>query len=264
MKAAYINLDTAVGRRAQVEASFAAAPHEGWQLVRFAAVTAAEMAHAPGTLRPAEKACFESHRRLIGAHLDDDGPLFVLEDDVAFSQMAFPFLRAMAGQAGDWDVLFTDLAFIQLPYVVEAARERDALAQAGEVRVLPLKGAAFVGATAYLIRGEAKAKLHALLAEVGPMDEPYDLHLRDMVAAGRLKASVCLPFLTTLSTEAEASQIQEATTPQLQAMDAFRRMMFVERDLAASRREADAIRGQLPEADQIAGDLIAALVLARR
>lgn len=263
MKAAFINLETASARRVQVEAGFAAVPHEGWSLARFAAVTAAEMSEAPGALRPAEKACFESHRRLIGQHLDDQAPLYVLEDDVAFSKAAFPVLAAMAQAPGDWEVLFTDAAFLQAGYLVQAARDWERLTAAGQVQLVPLKGAAFVGATAYLVRGSAKAKLHGLLQAVETLDRPYDIVLRDLVAAGALNAAVTLPFLTTLSPDAADSQIQVGTDLQLRAFDAFRRLTFIERDLDASRRAIEAIGAELPEADRLAGTLLAAAMLAR-
>lgn len=263
MKAAFINLDAASARRAQVEAGFAAVPHEGWLLARFAAVTAAEMAETSGGLRPAEKACFESHRRLIGAHLDNEAPLYVLEDDVAFSQATFPVLAAMAGAPGDWEVLFTDVAFLQPGYLVQAARDWERLTGAGQVQLVPLRGAAFVGSTAYLVRGSAKAKLHGLLQDVGALDRPYDIVLRDLVATGALNAAVTLPFLTTIAPEASDSQIQTETDLQLRAFDAFRRLVFIERDLAASRSAVAAIEAELPEADRLAGILLAAAMLAR-
>lgn len=262
MQAGFINLETATARRAQVEAGFAAVPHEGWILSRFPAVTAEEMTAAPGSLQPAEKACFESHRRLIGQHLADAEPLLVLEDDVAFARATFPLLAAMAQAGGEWEVLFTDLAFLQAGYMAQAARDWDRLTAADQVQVVPLRGAAFVGSTAYLVRGAAKAKLHGLLRAVEVLDTPYDIVLRDLVAAGTLKAAVCLPFLTTLSPAAEQSQIQGETDVQLRAFDAFRRLMFVERDLDASRAAVAAIEADMPEADRMAGVLMAAAALA--
>lgn len=263
MKAIFINLDTAEARRAQIEASFASVPHERWELTRFSAVRAAEMEKAPGSIEPAEKACFESHRRLIGENLGNDDPLFVLEDDAAFSKLTFPFLEQAAKAPGEWDVLFTDVAFLQLAYMVKAARDWDQLANAGQVQIIPLQGSAFVGSTAYLVRGTAKTKLHQLLQGAASLDAPYDLFLRDLVAAGTLKASVCLPFLTTLAVEGSQSQIRALVDTQRQAFDEFRRLIFIERDLEKSRPAVEAIRAQISDADQMAGLLIAAACLAR-
>lgn len=262
MKACFINLDTAVARRSQVEASFAAVPHDGWTLHRFSAVTAGVMADAPGPLLPTEKACFESHRRLIGQHLADQAPLYVLEDDVTFSRLTFPFLSAMADARGEWDLLFTDLVFLQLGHMIEGARAWERLAPTGQVQLTPLQGSGFIGAAAYLVRGSSKEKLHALLADA-PLDQPYDVALRELVAAGRLKVAVSLPFLTTLSRQASESQIGAGDSLQIRAFDEFRRLMFVERDMAALRPAVEAIGGELPEADRMAGLLLAAASLAR-
>lgn len=262
MKACFINLDTAVERRSQVEASFAAVPHDGWTLHRFPAVAAADMAEAAGPLLPAEKACFESHRRLLGEHLGDQEPLYVLEDDVAFSRLTFPFLSAVADAPGEWDLLFTDLVFLQLGHMVEAARAWERLAPASQVQLTPLQGSGFIGAAAYLVRGSSKAKLHALLAAMA-FDEPYDMALRELVAAGRLKVAVSLPFVTTLSRQAAESQIAAGDGLQIRAFDEFRRLMFVERDMAALRPVVETIRSGLPEADRMAGLLLAAASLAR-
>jgi GR25 family glycosyltransferase involved in LPS biosynthesis len=263
MKAVFINLETAEARRAQIEAGFAGAPNEGWKLTRFSAVRAAEVEHAPGSIEPAEKACFESHRRLIAENLGNDDPLFVLEDDAAFSSFTFPFLERAAKAPGDWDVLFTDVAFLQLGYMVKAARDWDRLVNSGQVEVVPLQGSAFVGSTAYLVRGTAKTKLHKLLQGATAFDAPYDIFLRDLVAAGTLKAAVCLPFLTSLAVEGAQSQIRESIDPQRLAFDEFRRLVFVERDLEKSRPAVEAIRAQVSEADQMAGLLLAAACLAR-
>ena len=113
MRARYINLDSAVERRAQVEASFGGVAHDGWELSRFQAVGVGEIAKVQGRLQPTEKACFESDRRLIGQHLDDEAPLLVLEDDVAFCKQTFPVLTAMLGGPEDWDLLFTDVAIFE-------------------------------------------------------------------------------------------------------------------------------------------------------
>lgn len=261
MHARFINLDKAVERRRQVEGSFAAVPHDGWELSRFQAVGAAEMAHTPGRTRPAEKGCFESHRRLIGQHLDDDAPLLVLEDDVVFSPVAFPVLAAMLGDPDDWDLLFTAAAIFEPARIVAFMQTREQLAAAGEVASVPLNGLGFTGSTAYLLRGPAKAKLHALLSAAEALDLPYDIHLQELCASGELKASVCVPFVTTLSAEASRSQIRDEEPVTHQALDLFRRLMFVERDPAACAAAAEALQARLSAPEIALGAVIAALSL---
>jgi GR25 family glycosyltransferase involved in LPS biosynthesis len=83
MKSFYINLDNAVARRNSIEDSFARHNNCGWTLERFQAVD------APGILRDEEKACFLSHRKLIGENANADEPIFVLEDDTCFAELTF-------------------------------------------------------------------------------------------------------------------------------------------------------------------------------
>lgn len=262
MRAVYINLDTAAERRALLEASFARVPQAGWELARFPAVTAAEAAAAPGAILPTEKACFESHRRVIAQSLADDRPLFVLEDDVAFSQIVFPFLSAVADHPGDWDLLFTDVALIQAGHMMRIARQREELARESEVSILPLRGVYFASAAAYLVRASSKAKLHGLLQEPRALDLPYDIYLQELSASGRLNVSACAPFLTTLAPVSGQSQIKEHPLLQHRAMDAFRRLMFVERDMAACNREAAGLRAEAPEPARLLGDILGALSLS--
>lgn len=259
MQASYINLDEAVGRRAALEASFAAAPHEGWTLTRFAAVTAAEMADAPGALSAREKACFESHRRLIGQHLDDETPLLVLEDDAAFSSVGFGYLDHLLAIPGDWDLLFTDVALPQPDAMVSMARAWGPLTRARQLQLVPLAGTAFSAATAYLVRGASKARLHALLDAGGPRDVPYDLRLRQLVAAGQLKALACFPFLTTLAAAADDSQIRGDEEVHQRIADTFRRLMFIERDAAACRAAVEAIAAGADETERLLAGLLGAM-----
>lgn len=261
MRARYINLDAAVERRGQVEASFGRAPHGGWELTRFPAVGAADMAQAPGRLQPSEKACFESHRRLIGQHLDDDAPLLVLEDDVAFSSLTFPVLDAMLGGPEDWDLLFTDVAIFEPAQILEFVRARELQARDQEVVTASLNGMGFVAATAYLIRGSSKAKLYKLLVEAGELDLPYDVHLQQLCARGELKAAVCVPFITTLSDHAGRSQIRDELPASHQALNLFRRLMFIERDPAACVEAARVLQAQLPAPEFALGAVVGALSL---
>jgi GR25 family glycosyltransferase involved in LPS biosynthesis len=257
MHANYINLDAATERRSEIEACFQRVAHQGWELSRFRAVTAAEMIDAPGSLPPAEKACFESHRRLIGQSLGDEQSVYVLEDDVAFSDKLFPFLSAFGTWDGDWDLLFTEVTIARATDMVRVALERERLAQRSQATTYPLEGIGFLGAMGYLVRGGFKATLQAMLMEAERLDAPYDLYLNQLASEGRVKAMVCLPYLTTDTAASAQSQIGGARLPlQVRAFDAFRRLMYVDRDLETCRREAADIRQQTPELQQILGALI--------
>ncbi|THD74462.1 MAG: hypothetical protein E7812_19285 [Phenylobacterium sp.] len=239
----FINLPAATARRASLEASFAAAAHDGWTLQRFAAIGPDQAADLPGSLAPAEKGCFASHRAVIGEHLDDDAPLFVAEDDAVFSAQALQVVDRMLARGHDWDLMFTDVAICDLSLMVHLARQRDSLVARDDHLPVNLAGRSFFGANAYVVRGGAKRALHAALAETVELNRPYDLHLRDLGAAGRLKIGACFPFVTTLAAHADDSQIQDGAAAALfdRTLNAYRRLMYVERDLAASREAIQAL-----------------------
>jgi GR25 family glycosyltransferase involved in LPS biosynthesis len=257
----FINLADAAGRRASLEASSAAAAHDGWTLEGFEALGPADVAATPGALGSAAKACFASHRAVIAAHLEDEAPLFVAEDDTVFSRGAFAAVDRLLGQAHDWDVLFTDVALCDLAMMVHLSRRRDALVAAGEVLAANLAGRNFFGANAYVVRGSAKRRLHDLLSEPAALDRPYDLFLRDLAAQGRLKLGCAFPFVTRLSAHAEATQIQGAEAPVFdRTLNAWRRLMAVERDLPAVGAEIAELSGALATQDSRAvGEVFAIL-----
>ena len=94
MKCFYINLDRATDWRQSIEASFQRAARPGQSLERIAAFDAAyvEKVAVPGRIRPAEKACFLSHKEAVRRSLAHEGPVFILEDDVIFSNKTFAVL----------------------------------------------------------------------------------------------------------------------------------------------------------------------------
>lgn len=258
----FINLATAHERRAAVEASFAAASPSGWALERFEALTPADISETPGTLKPAEKACFASHRAALGRHLADDEPVLLAEDDVVFSSKAFGVLDMFLERAPHWDVIFTDIALFDLGLMVQLARRRDEMVRRGEFQVTDIGARSVAGATSYVVRGEAKARLHAELSAAEALDQPYDLFLRDLGRAGKLKMGVCFPYLTTVSPLADRSQIQAGSDLVFdETLSAFRRLMFVERDLEQCRRDAARLRAAHgDEVSEMVGTVFGTLV----
>jgi glycosyl transferase family 25 len=257
----FINLPAAAERRTGLEASFAGAQACGWTLHRFEALGPSQVASVGGALTPSEKACFASHRTALGRHLGDDDPILIVEDDAVFSPQTFGVLDAMLAQAGDWDVLYTDAALCDFNLMVHLANRRDAMAARGEYQAIDLRGRSFFGATAYAVRGAAKARLHAALAAAEALNQPYDLFLRDLINTGALKAAVCFPFLTTLAPQADASQIQAKETAVFDAtLNAYRRLMYVARDLDRCRTDAQRLAAHTNEASRLVGSVFATIV----
>ena len=242
MKCHYINLDDATGRRANLEAAWRAMNPAGWELVRIAASGPEAAGGLAGTASLPEKACWLSHRRAIEASLENDEAVLVVEDDVRFSPRTFYILAALAEADPEWDVLFTDVILTDPRTMVSFARDWPQLARAGNFRLHDLAKIPYVGAAGYLIRNGSKRKVLAALDSLPPFELAYDVALRDLIHAGALVGRGCFPFLTAPTADADSSSIQP---PRLQLreqmINAFRRLMFVDRDLEASRRDVAAL-----------------------
>jgi GR25 family glycosyltransferase involved in LPS biosynthesis len=239
MKCVYINLDQAVERRRKIEANLAAAV-PFLRPIRFSAVPAAEAQHVPGRITPQEKGCFLSHLRVLEGAVDDVHPLLVLEDDAVISpRFADVITQALAATHLDWDLLFTDVVVYSLDRMVELAKSRDGLIRSGSFRLIDLQDIPFFAASAYVVKPASKAKVLGALRQADNLDVPYDVLLRRLVGAGRLKARMCFPFVTTITENNGPSQIQpgEHAFGDL-TINTFRRLMFVDRDLSDARKQA--------------------------
>jgi hypothetical protein len=257
----YINLPAAEDRRRSVEASFAAAQAGDWSLRRFEALGPDQAAALPGALTPAEKACFASHRAALAEQIEGDDPAMIVEDDALFSAQTFTALDSLLQHGGDLDMIFTDAALCDFNLMVHLASIRDGLVQRGEFVPVDLAGRSFFGATAYAVRGASKRRIHAALAAAVELDQPLDLYLRDLFRTGQFKAAVAFPFLTGLSPEADGSQIQTKDTAVFDAtLNAYRRLMYVARDLDQCRADAARLAAHTDEAARMVGGVFAAVV----
>jgi Glycosyltransferase family 25 (LPS biosynthesis protein) len=257
----YINLAAAKHRRDSVEASFAAAKTGDWSLRRFEALGPAEVATLAGGLTSAEKACFASHRAALSEHLEGDDPVMIIEDDAVFSPQAFGALDNLLTHGGDLDLIFTDAALCDFNLMVHLAARRDAMVARGEFVPVDLFGRSFFGATAYAVRGASKGRIHAALAAAVELDRPFDLYLRDLIRTGQFKAAVAFPFLTTVSPDADGSQIQAENTAVFDTtLNAFRRLMYVARDLDQCRADAGRLAAHTDEAARMIGAVFATIV----
>ena len=138
MKSFYINLDSAVKRRADLEANFAKYRKSGWSLARVPAVDArfVEANHVKGKLRPNEKACFLSHVQLIRDNLKGSDPILVLEDDAIFGKQSCDVIEKTlrSHSQSDWDIIFTDVFITQVQNMVDLIAMRRQLAQSDRRR----------------------------------------------------------------------------------------------------------------------------------
>lgn len=258
----YINLDAADARRRSLEASFAAAEANGWRLERFAALGPGYKGMA-GKIAPGAQGCFHSHREALASRLAGDEPVMIVEDDALFARDAFAGAERLLAQPGDWDILLLEAAILEPPVMVNLARARDALAPRGEVGATDLRKLQFAGAVGYVVRGAAKEKVHAALAQAD-LSRPYDLYLRDLCQAGRLNIAVAIPFLVTLSPEGDASQIRKENPVWDRPVFLFRRYMFQDRDLPALIPEAEVVFAAADPEGRVLGAALAAVTSPSR
>lgn len=264
MRCLYINRDSAVGRRRNVEASFSAAAPPGWELVRIQAVEGSA-GEAPGSLTPAERGCWLSHLRAITHTADDDEHVLIVEDDTRFARRAFEVLPRMLAAVPDCDLLFSEVTLIDINLMASLARRWNGLAAKGEFLLHNLQSTRFASTSAYMVRGSAKRRLAQVLEDPAQQSEPLDLALSRLIQSGRLKARLCFPFLTAPSPDADSSSIQDGAF-ELRAgvFHAFRRLMFVDRDLAACRAEAERLSDSHgDEGARLTGLVLGALISDR-
>jgi GR25 family glycosyltransferase involved in LPS biosynthesis len=263
----YINLDGAAERRAVLERNFAQCRGERWTLSRFPATDAARAAAQgiAGTLRPAEKACFLSHRDLIRSQLADPQPVFILEDDAALGARTCGIVDDFVQRNGesDWDIAYTDVCVPQVESMVNLVRLRQRWSKTGGIMMLDLAGFPYVGATAYLVNGRSKHRLSQLLDAVTVLDTPYDLYLRSLIHGRQLRALVFFPFITTLSPCAGTSQIQPAGLTHELVWNTFRQLIWIERTIEPHRCVLEDIRARLCDAEALPFATLFAAIASR-
>jgi GR25 family glycosyltransferase involved in LPS biosynthesis len=233
MECHYINLDSAIDRRAALEANFTQCARQGWKLNRFSAINDAtvEKDQVPGKRDWREKACFLSHKRVIEAQADDGRHFMVMEDDARLGMTSHEIIEGLLAENHDaeWDLLFTDIGIQNMETMMLLALHRQQLIDKRMVIALDLAKISFVGAAAYVVNGRSRRRLLDYLAAGIPVDTEYDVYLNRGIADGHLKAAVLFPFATTLSKHSQKSQIQPSVTYTANlARDTFRRMMWLE------------------------------------
>jgi len=243
----YINLDSARTRRAYLEENFSAHKREDWTLQRFAAIDVQHVSarNIPGSLRPAEKACFLSHRQLLQNCLGDDKDILVMEDDTSFGRHSCAAVEDFLRQRNSrtWDIVYTDITVPRLETMVELIHCRHQLAAAGQLTLIDLSNVVFAGAVAYIVNGKSKRKLAALLDCAYGLNVPYDLYLRKLIQQKQLAAFTFFPFITSVSEAGDTSQVQTGNGLNTDRIwSSFRKMVWVDRDLEAQKpllREID-------------------------
>jgi GR25 family glycosyltransferase involved in LPS biosynthesis len=245
----YINLADQTGRRQTLESNFQANTIPGWRLERVEAVTTEGVHAIPGRIRDGEKACFQSHVKAIGMAKQSPGHVLIAEDDILFGAGSFSAIESALRLVPDdsWDIVFTDLCVTSTHAMLDLLQLRRRAAAEARVRLINIRNMPFAGSTAYIVNRNAKEKVLGLLAQSLPLEFAYDVTLQRAIADNRLRGFVTFPFTTGLSAQGDRSQIQQSHNSQETAMNAFRRLMWLERDIETAVRTIDGV--QPPDAE---------------
>lgn len=242
MRCVYINLDRDVVRRNNIEQSFAAAqakvPH--WTIERFPAVDIKYVSeHAtPGSISPAEKGCFLSHKHIMLRNAGQAGHLYITEDDAVFSPDTLCILEGLLQKIEgvvEWDLLFTDIGIPAIGVMADVLAMTQEVFRKGTIELANLAQfsrlyttPAIYGSTAYVVNLKSIPKILGLMGN-DPLDLPYDLFLRSLIYKGMINAYVTLPFISTVSDDGLSSSIQRSEHAKTDLVwNLFRKMVWLE------------------------------------
>jgi GR25 family glycosyltransferase involved in LPS biosynthesis len=255
----YINLDRSVGRRADMEAQltrYDLANRYG----RFSAIDGISLNLARSTVTAGEAGAFISHARVLEETRSHRTPVHILEDDALLSQHVQPVIEQAiaAGLLERFDIVFTDsLLNVHLGMLksLKAAFDRVAMEQRrplrfGDLQVIDLAQQNFACMTSYVVGAASKERVCALYRqemENGPT-RPVDLFIRDCVLAGKLRAGLLFPFVTSFRLDEVAASTIGAgapvARPSVMVLAVLRYLFFMDRDLAYAKSCLDAATRQ--------------------
>ena len=236
LTAYYINLEDQPERRRLIEENFRL-HGRGVELKRVPAfdVDHVRRSGIEGRITDPEKACFLSHRQAIETSLADSSHALILEDDAQISPRSIEILNRLIAHAGaSLDLLFAEACVVSIYDMFNFFGFRRHLKRHDRVELVELKGMNFGGAVGYVVMNHAKKGLLERLNAPAPLDVPYDIWLAQTVSDGRMRASLSLPFLVSMSAESDVTSIQFERDPtMIQCWGAFRRLMFIDFDESA-------------------------------
>ncbi len=262
MQCHVINVASVKDRRERFVDNFSrfAPPH--WTLDVFSALTPADVSDIGGSIRPVEKACFASHRRLIGqlARQGLERPPFIFEDDaVVLPQTAGTLPGYLSTLPADWDITFTCIRAGSIGQMLRFFAMYPQLAP-HRVAGFDLKVLEFFGTSAYLVNPSKLDRVAAVLGACSSLDQPYDTFLAGMARSGALNIWTCFPFLTSLE-RCESTIQLPADRLRDELLTIFTRWMsFAGRNDADMRWVDDAIAGDARLGGAGFGRLVGALI----
>lgn len=248
----YINLASETEKRAQLEKNFSEHNTLNWTLQRFEAIDRAYVRknQISGNLSDAEKGCFLSHLQVLKQNLASDHHIFIMEDDIVFSSKTAALInRVTNADQLDWDIIYTDICVPDIGFMMHLHKLKNECRKNDQLQIIDLKNHNFASAAAYIINKNSIKKVSALLDSLPELDIPIDIAYRNLVHSGQLKGFVAFPFLTSLSSLSENSQVQ----PKLHAYTeivwhSFRKMIWIDGSAKSIKKNLEILeKGNLDE-----------------
>ena len=193
-------------------------------------------------MRPGEYGCFRSHHDLLGGPTPDGRFIHVLEDDTVLAAAFGPAMQSVidGGLMDAFDIVFTDIMVMSDVSLIRKLKGLfDRSAGPGKpptLSMINLATTGFAGASSYFVNPRSFDRVRGVLAEglaAGPA-RPLDLLYSDAVRAGRLKAGLVFPFLSSLDTSLHSTIHPGSASEAVSLL--LRNSFFIEADIAASRR----------------------------
>ena len=262
MQCHVINVASAKDRRERFISNYNQFAPPDWKLSVFAAVTPDDVADIGGSIRPVEKACFESHRRLIAqlARQRHEQPPFIFEDDAVFLPQTVGTLPGYLSLLPvDWDIAFTCIRVGAIDQMLRFFTMYPRLAP-HRTAVFDLRRLSFFGTSAYLVNPSRLDRVEAVLDQFSLLDHPYDTFLDRMAKSGALSIWTCFPFLTSLERCESTIQVSADRLRDELLTIYTRWMSFAGRNDADMRWVEDAIAGDARLGGAGFGSLVGALI----
>jgi len=265
----FINVSTALSRREKIEDSYR---HSGfsddWSLTRFEALTPASplVLVNDGSATDKLKANYLSHIECARAAIDSDNHLLIAEDDTIFCGQTEAWanqLFTMLPEAA-WDVIFADIYVADSTRMPKLLRIRHSCMTNNRLMVY---GAEFwdgpwAGAGCYIINKRSKEKFVKVL-ETAQVITPFDLALREATRSRLLNGVIVFPFITSVSDEADKSQVRAADDMiETTLFHYFRRLIWVgaQHDEDSLRRIKEEIARLVPTPPHPEVDILNAIM----
>jgi GR25 family glycosyltransferase involved in LPS biosynthesis len=243
MNCHYINLSFEHEKRHLIEANFHQFNSKKWVLNRFEAIDKnfVQTNQVKGQISDGAKGCFLSHRALMNQHIQSDSHLYIVEDDVVFCNKTQHLVEKVTSlDSMDWDMLYTDVCIPQASQMMTLYQLKQECTKEDQLRVLDLAQMNFASTAAYIVNKKSIAKVAALLNAPDELNIPIDLYYRSLVHSGELKAFVTFPFLTSLSSRSEDSNIQTAQHAYTELVwHSFRKLIWMDGKTADIQRNLD-------------------------